>query len=265
MYGAKSKAFTLIEVIFVFTIIAILLAILLPGMSTLKRTAQKLRDVSHLRKIAEAWKECYVVRGWPLAINNNEITPFMRRLAGVGRTSVSDMVLNDPHVYISPGDKYGMKLTKDGTLCKMNKSSGVIEGGTFGFEYKNAKSFMSNGDIIISYCFAINLPANVPPETTPFGFTRGLNKNGLWDEKAGLYGSKGGYVVYADGHVVWFDGSRPAKFLKYDKSGYSVDIRKAVPTGTIITCCNVGGANVLAPYKGENALAILYATGTGGS
>ncbi|MDR2200797.1 MAG: prepilin-type N-terminal cleavage/methylation domain-containing protein, partial [Puniceicoccales bacterium] len=50
----KLKAFTLIEVIFVFAIIAILLAILLPGMGTIKRSVQKLRDVSHLQKIRNA-------------------------------------------------------------------------------------------------------------------------------------------------------------------------------------------------------------------
>ncbi|MDR2201073.1 MAG: prepilin-type N-terminal cleavage/methylation domain-containing protein, partial [Puniceicoccales bacterium] len=60
----KLKAFTLIEVIFVFAIIAILLAILLPGMSTLKRSVQKLRDVSHLQKIRGAWYEAIVNRGW---------------------------------------------------------------------------------------------------------------------------------------------------------------------------------------------------------
>jgi hypothetical protein len=74
---------------------------------------------------------------------------------------------------------------------------------------------------------------------------------------AGLYGSKGGYVVYCDGHIVWFDGSRPAKFLKWDKTGYTSDIRYAVPTNAEISCCFAPG------YKGGNSKLILEELGKG--
>jgi prepilin-type processing-associated H-X9-DG protein len=109
----------------------------------------------------------------------------------------------------------------------------------------------------------LNLPSHVPLNTTPLGFTRGLNKNGKWDEPSGLYGSKGGYVVYADGHVTWFEGDKPAKFLKWDQSGYTSDIRQTVPSSTWITCTNDIN-KVKAAYKGENALAIICHAGTGG-
>ncbi|MDR2813017.1 MAG: hypothetical protein LBB05_04530, partial [Puniceicoccales bacterium] len=100
-----------------------------------------------------------------------------------------------------------------------------------------------------------------PLETTPFGFTRGLREDGKWDEKAGLYGSKGGYVIYCDGHVTWFDGSKPAKFLKWDQSGYTNDIREAVPSSSWITCGNPGTKT---NYKSDGKLVILYHAGTGG-
>jgi prepilin-type processing-associated H-X9-DG protein len=88
---------------------------------------------------------------------------------------------------------------------------------------------------VISYCLIGGLPGSIPLETTPVAFTRGLKENGLWDEKAGLYGSKGGLVAFADGHVTWFDGSKPAKFLKWDQSGYAVNIREAIPDEAYIS------------------------------
>ncbi|MDR2200888.1 MAG: prepilin-type N-terminal cleavage/methylation domain-containing protein, partial [Puniceicoccales bacterium] len=119
----KLKAFTLIEVIFVFAIIAILLAILLPGMGTIKRSVQKLRDVSHLQKIRGAWYEAVVNRGWELCAD--DLPYFAYYLAGVGKTSLSDIILNDPHVYVSPGDKYASKVVKE-AICYMNGAE--IEG-----------------------------------------------------------------------------------------------------------------------------------------
>jgi hypothetical protein len=109
-----------------------------------------------------------------------------------------------------------------------------------------------------------NLSGNVPLDTTPLAFTRGLNRNGLWDEKAGLYGLKGGYAVYCNGHIICFDGSKPARFLKWDKTGYTSDIRQTIPTGTIISCTHAKPMLNVA-YSGENALAIIHTTGTGGN
>ncbi|MDR2200903.1 MAG: prepilin-type N-terminal cleavage/methylation domain-containing protein [Puniceicoccales bacterium] len=239
----KLKAFTLIEVIFVFAIIAILLAILLPGMGTIKRSVQKLRDVSHLQKIREAWYEAVVNRGWDCGGNVYCGEYFAWFLAGYDRHSLSDMILNDPHVYISPGDKYASKVEKE-AICYMG-NNGTIEPYTDPYTFERIQNFMidpgSSYGALFSYCLISVLPANVPLDTTPFGFTRGLKVNGKWDEKAGLYGSSGGYVIYCDGHVVWFDGSKPAKFLKWDKSGYTNNIRQAVPNNVLLSCSGDGG------------------------
>ena len=115
---------------------------------------------------------------------------------------------------------------------------------------------------LFSYCFVLNLSGNVPLDTTPLGFTRGLNKNGLWDEKSGLYGSKGGYVIYCDGHTTWFDGSRPAKFLKWDQSGYSTDIRDAIPNCAFISSGHLINVNI---KDSDDSLLIIQHYGTGGA
>jgi type II secretory pathway pseudopilin PulG len=264
---SKNKSFTLLEIVFTIVIIGILLAIFLPVMSSIKLTAQKIKDQSNLRTIAAAWKEAVINRGWRVCGNPERVTSLLEELAGVnyqdGResSSISDMILNDPHTYISPGDKYAIKVNKE-MICHFDGTR-VGQFGAFDL-WPDVNNFMIVSDTIISYCLVQFLPANAPLDTTPLGFTRGLNKNGLWDEKAGLYGSKGGYVVYADGHVVWFDGSKPARFLKWDRSGYTSDIRQTIPTGSAITCCNRGSICLRPDYRGEDALAILNDIGTGG-
>jgi type II secretory pathway pseudopilin PulG len=253
-----------VEIVFTVSIIGILLAILLPAMSAIKVSAQKVRDVSNLKKIAEAWRECVINRGREIDSCDwigrpGYVSLVMERLAGcdASNSGPSDMILNDPYVYISSGDKYAAKITKD-VICLFDGTR-VHESGGW---YTGVSNFMSNGNFFIGYCLISGLSGNVPLNTTPFAFTRGLCADGTWDEKAGLYGSKGGYVVYCDGHTIWFDGSKPAKFLKWDQLGYTNDIRGAIPSHAWITCGNPG---INTNYRNSNnQLVILSSAGTGG-
>jgi prepilin-type processing-associated H-X9-DG protein len=98
--------------------------------------------------------------------------------------------------------------------------------------------------------------------TTPFGFTRGLKINGKWYSSYGLYGNKGGYVVFCDGHVTWFDDDKPARFLKWDQSGYTSDIREAVPNSAFIS----GGIGLRSNITDtDGSIILLEHRGTGGA
>jgi hypothetical protein len=94
-------------------------------------------------------------------------------------------------------------------------------------------------------------------DTTPLAFTRGLKPDGTWDEKYGVYGNKGGYVVYCDGHTTWFDGSKPAKFLKWDRSGYTNNIFETIPNTATIGCGNLSKASTTQPNL------VIWGSGTG--
>jgi type II secretory pathway pseudopilin PulG len=235
---SKKRSFTLLEIVFTIVIIGILLAIFLPAMSSIKLAAQKVKDASNLQTIAAAWREAVINRGWILdGIGENggiKASAFVHKLAGRYKSSLSDIILNDPYAYISPNDQYASKILKT-AICYM--SFGSIDSTA---AFNDVTNPIINNSWMFSYCFALDLPSNVPLDTTPLAFTRGLQIDGKWNEKYGLYGSKGGYVVYADGHAVWFDGGRSAKFLKWDKTGYTSDIRKAFPSGVWITCGDYG-------------------------
>ncbi|MDR1590682.1 MAG: hypothetical protein LBR92_01645 [Puniceicoccales bacterium] len=227
-------------------------------MSAIKLKAQKVKDVSNLQKIAEAWRECAINRGWTFDTGEMGVTQFVEILAGLGRTSTSDMVLNDANVYISPGDKYASKLRHE-VLTRLGEDGTITWTDVFHITSNFMNSSWVNAQRI-SYCLIANLPINVPLSTTPFAFTLGLREDGKWDERAGLYGSKGGYVVYCNGHVTWFDGSKPARFLKWNQSGYTSDIREAIPQTAWITCGN-DGTDTYCLSDGQ--LILLYHAGTG--
>jgi hypothetical protein len=153
------------------------------------------------------------------------------------------------------GDKYASKVQAE-SICK------IVGADITWIDWAKVSNFMvSSADYFFSYCFVMGLPAHAPLDTTPLGFTRGLREDGKWDEKSGLYGSKGGYVVYADGHTVWFDGTKPARFLKWDQSSYTSDIREAVPSFAWIAC---GNDRTKTTYTSDGQLVILYHSGTGG-
>jgi hypothetical protein len=242
-------------------ILEVLLIIFLPIINFVKFADQKVKDISNLKTIAAAWKECTIDRGWMISgesWENIKAVEFARELAGHGKANISDIVLNDPYVWVSSGDEYASKIQNE----VITRLVGTSIDDSDPFPFGEVSNFMVSGGYLFSYCVVCKLPGNIPLATTPLGFTRGLNKQGLWDEKSGLYGSKGGYVLYADGHTVWLDGNKPAKFLKWNQSGYTSDIREAVPSNTWITCAH-NFNQVRSDYWGENAKAILSSAGKG--
>ena len=260
--GVRRKAFTLVEIIFVIAIVGVLVSILLPGFSKMKREAKKLQDVSNLKKIAEAWKS-YSEKFGPIPVRSDSGFEFVHHLSGgsyfEGWKGEDHCFLNDPNVYLSSGDTYCSKL-REGVAAISAKEGGNVHAHMECYlRFKNDLG-TSDSSLPLSYCTISGLYASVPPTTTPIGFTRGLMTNGKWHSKYGLYGSEGGYVVFADGHVRWFDGKRAARFLKWDQSGYTSDIREAVPNNTFIS----SGFFMRTDIQEDGALLIIFHFGTGG-
>jgi hypothetical protein len=145
-------------------------------MSAIKLSAQKIKDASNLKTIAAAWRECAINRGWTFGKGEIGATIFVEQLAGRGKTNISDVVLNDANVYISPGDKYASKPQRE-TLTYFSNYWGIDCTGAF----PNTSNFMNSSPEDaqrISYCLIANLPSSAPLDTTPFAFTHGLREDG---------------------------------------------------------------------------------------
>ncbi|MDR1591044.1 MAG: hypothetical protein LBR92_03565 [Puniceicoccales bacterium] len=243
-------------------------------MSSIKLSAKKMKDVSNLQKIAEAWKEYTINRGNTMDIMQGSGWAwtdygnwFIITLAGMtqnpDRFYLSKCVLNDLHVYTSPGDKYS-KVTKEFIIEETDNTEGgnAIAVAVWSLQHVVSTDFyIANPNYgLFSYCTIANLNGSVPLATTPLAFTRGLKTDGTWDEKYGLYGTSGGYVVFCDGHVTWFDGSRPAKFLHWNGQQYTTDIREAVPD-----VAKIGNGGVCDAPTGSYSNLVIWGNGTGGS
>jgi prepilin-type processing-associated H-X9-DG protein len=253
------------ELVVVIAIIAGIASVTVPAYKAIKQSAQKMIDVSHLKKIAAGWREFTIERKYRMDMKT--VSPggsfanlgdwfafFWGGMEYSLNFNPSKCILNDSKVYISLGDKYASTI-KGPVIIKATTNS-----------YKNGWNAVNNSDLgfysskfFWSYCVIGNIPDYADLSTTPLAFTRGLKDDGTWDEKYGLYGSKGGYIVFCDGHVKWFDGDKPVKLLKWDKSGYTSDIRETVPNAASFGC---GGAcgTPNAPY---NTL-VIWGDGTGG-
>jgi type II secretory pathway pseudopilin PulG len=263
----RKESFTLVEIVFTIAIIGILLAIFLPAMSTIKLAAQKVKDQSHLKTIAGAWKTYTVDNnfGTIAVIPRSEVPGGYEMIhylsggsLGQGWQGQEKCILNDPHVYVSPGDKYASKIVKEAISSAQGSSSNASL-----TPYAKVKNDItaSTTSVPLSYCLISGLSASIPLATTPIAFTRGLKDNGKWHSKYGLYGDKGGYVVFGDGHIQWLDGSKPAKFLHRNGQGYTSDIRETVPSDAFISSGWDMAANIT---DTDNALLIIYHNGTGG-
>ncbi|MDR0741087.1 MAG: prepilin-type N-terminal cleavage/methylation domain-containing protein [Puniceicoccales bacterium] len=235
----KKKSFTLVEIVFTIAIIGILLAIFLPAMSAIKLAAQKVKDQSNLRKIAEGWKTYTVDKNFGAFFG--EHMEFVHRLSGGGPgwQGQERCIINDPYVYISSNDKYASKVAGEA----ISGPSG--DAGAYLGAYAIVENDITTGPgIPFSYCLISGLSASIPLATTPVAFTRGLKANGKWHSKYGLYGDKGGYVVFCDGHVTWFDGDKPARFLHLNGQEYTSDIRKTIPSDAFISGGYLANPNI---------------------
>jgi hypothetical protein len=147
-------------------------------------------------------------------------------------------------------------------------ATGVIKGAISGPNGDNCKYMECYGpgenkistQIPLSYGIIMGLPEQLLLDITSLAFTRGLKTDGRWHSKYGLYGKEGGLVVFCDGYVKGFDGNQPASFLRWDQSGYSADIREAVPSEAFITA----GHQMKNGVTEDSAELILKHHGTGG-
>ncbi len=95
----KRRGFSLVELLIVMSLIALLLAVLVPGLAAARRLAERTRCMSNLKRVGEGFKSFYSAFGhWPTRENIN----YPNEWDTAFYDQMFDSYLTDPKVFYCP-------------------------------------------------------------------------------------------------------------------------------------------------------------------
>lgn len=168
------RAFTLLELIVVISVIAILMTFVLPASQRALFNARKQQARSHMQQIAQAYNAYYEEVGFiPDATTSVELA---EKFAAEG-------FLNNANLLVYAGDARAPKILRE-TI----------------FPVRNGHAW--EGGKLLSVILIGNIVKSVNPAITPVAYTRGI-QGSCWGESA-PYGPRGGFIAFLDGNVRWY-------------------------------------------------------------
>jgi hypothetical protein len=230
MKGFGKGGFTVKELVAASVVTGIMIALFVPLVTKFIDSTRRTKGANCIQQIAKAYfLYCNDdVNGQNINLAEDKLTGKEWALVLARKD-----FLNDPNVYIFPGDAGASKVVKKTILNETKGDNDAWEGGN---------------DIEFSVYLINNIPIDAPPATTPIAFSRGIpkikndpeGKIAKWPRE-GVYGDQGGYIAFLDGHIEWFadlgtmtDGE--GKLKTWGSRGTTNDIRRAIPaTATILS------------------------------
>lgn len=214
-------AFTLIELLTVIAIIGILAGIIIPSISTMKTKAQKAQAQSNARQIAMAYNTLAldgknIGQGGPFSTQTNPHNAAdIYEWAGVLAHNAG---LDDASIWY---------IEVDGA-APPNIPNTVLAPGLGDRGINPAFAGTSLGWTVV-----YGMPKSAPASKTPLLWTRGLQPDGSWTDKAigegesnkSVWGDAGGHIAYLDAHVEWKSGT-----AENNDAGDFINIRTNEPT-----------------------------------
>jgi prepilin-type N-terminal cleavage/methylation domain-containing protein len=175
------KAFTLVELIIVVSIIAILMSIIIPASQKVFAEARKSKARAAMKQIAETYCRYYQSNGFiPDATSSVELA---EKFAEEGE-------LNNANLFIFPGDSQAAAVLRENIWPL---GSGETDDPEHAWETGKKLSVQLVG----------NITKEVDQSTTPIAVSRGLATTGTWP-KDGVWGMDGGFIGFLDGQVRWY-------------------------------------------------------------
>jgi prepilin-type N-terminal cleavage/methylation domain-containing protein len=170
----NQKAFTLIELIIVVSIIAILMSIIIPASQKVFANARRSKAQAAMKQIAETYCRYY---------QDNGFIPDASTSAKLAETFAAEGELNNAQLFVFPGDSKAAAVLRE-NIYPLDGSA--WEGGKY-----------------LSVQLVGNIIKEVNQSTTPIAVSRGLQANGTWS-KDGVWGADGGFIGFLDGQVRWY-------------------------------------------------------------
>lgn len=203
----NNGGFTIVEFLTVLTIIAIFSGFLFPIGNQIVRKVRMSKDAHNLRQIALSYQQ--LIQNDVTLLNKfkdvHSINDWAITLAQLGG-------LNNASCYVS---------------ALANES--ISDNKVIVDKFKNTLDDFSA--LSLSWICLTPISTNLPLETTPLLYSKGLNINtGLWEEDS-LYGTDGGYIVFLDGHVKFFKTLKD-QLISYKTGKPTSYIQESVPSNS---------------------------------
>jgi prepilin-type processing-associated H-X9-DG protein len=232
---SSRTSFSLLELAVIIGIMAILLAIIYPGIDMIIERSQRAKAARNLRTIALA--HANFINDFGRAIQYKDVC-IMK-----GSTPTSC----DVNLFAAVLAKYG--YTKDVSiwawdfdyLVKQYKQGNTLPTKIYNTSNDRIASEFagkqSGGNFPLSVlCCVVQSPdfdyTQLLSPKFPAAISRGLGGNGIWRKKSGnlggIWGNKGGLIAFFDGHVEWYEDIKTI-FKKYGTSDEASAICATLP------------------------------------
>ncbi len=219
------KAFTLVELLIVISIIAVLAGLVIPNLAPIMRVGPKMKSMNAARSIATTWGS-YVRGEKTRVVRGADIYEWIFNLA-------SKAELNNPKMFILEFDP---KFLEKGAPMPTNIAIKT------GIGYTPAEEFKA---FPISWEIANAVMPSAGAET-PLLWTRGLKPTGTWDRNEDVFEGDGGHIAFAGGTVTYFNTLRPEEKPSGELKRYDND---TMPTFDISAAVKGGAKNILRSYS----------------
>jgi type II secretory pathway pseudopilin PulG len=249
------SSFSLVEMVVVLGTFAILMSLILRGVTSTSEAARKAKAIGSLKAIAHAYRQYMEDNGHPIrwqeldAIKGTTGNEYDSTL--IAAVLSRDGYLNAIEAWAWDFDYRIRKYLRDGgampaKICDIQRTGGKVTSAVINAGFRGRKEFPISVCAVVAANGCTNDDFFKNAGEIPVAYSRGLRDGttnpGTWVESkvkfdlGGIFSDKGGFIAFLDGHVEWYanlgTGDRCA-LRKYGVHAVTNKIYEALPKGDI--------------------------------